>query len=297
MLARSIGERIERDGPETVFAAVTDDLADADLTIANLECAISVRGERANKYYTFRAPPEGAAAMADAGIDIVGLANNHAVDFGRTALVDTLDHLDAAGVGAVGGGRDAAEARAPEVATVNGLRIAFLSYAGQMVERSGWRTADGEASVDAAGIAIGRPEEVAADVAAARDVADVVIVLMHAGIEGSAEPAPVQRAIAEAAFGAGAALVIGHHPHVLQGTWHDDGRLVAWSLGNFVFDGFDGFYGDRANDSAILDVTVTPTGVDAFEWLPMRVVDGLPEPAGGAQAERISAQLATVQAP
>jgi poly-gamma-glutamate synthesis protein (capsule biosynthesis protein) len=235
--------------------------------------------------------------MADAGIDVVTLANNHAVDFGRTALVDTLDYLDAAGIGVAGGGRDDTEARAPEVATVNGLRIAFLSYAGQMVERSGWRTSDGEASAGAAGIAIGRPEAVAADVASAREVADVVVVVMHAGIEGSGEPAPAQRAIAEAAFGAGAELVIGHHPHVLQGTWHDDGRLVAWSLGNFVFDGFDGFYGDRANDSAILDVTVTADGVDSFEWLPVAVVDGLPEPAAGAQADRIDAQLAQVQAP
>jgi poly-gamma-glutamate synthesis protein (capsule biosynthesis protein) len=235
--------------------------------------------------------------MADAGVDLVSLANNHAVDFGRTALVDTLDYLDAAGIGVAGGGRDAAEARAPEVATVNGLRVAFLGYAGQMVERSGWRTSDGEASTSAAGIAIGRPEEVAADVATARAAADVVVVLMHAGIEGNTEPAPVQRAIAEAALRAGASLVIGHHPHVLQGTWQDGGRLVAWSLGNFVFDGFDGFYADRANDSAILDVTVTTSGVESFDWLPVVVVDGLPAPAGGIQAERIAAQLATVQAP
>jgi poly-gamma-glutamate synthesis protein (capsule biosynthesis protein) len=297
MLARTIGERIERDGSGVVFAGVADQLADADVTVANLECAISERGEPASKGYTFRAPPAGASALAEAGIDLVSLANNHAVDYGRAALVDTLTYLDAEGVAAVGAGRDLEAARAPALMTVNGLRIAFLSYAGRMIERSGWRTTDGEATATEAGIAIARPDDVAADVRSARERADVVVVLMHAGIEGSATPAPVQQEIARAALDAGAALVFGHHPHVLQGTWHDDGRLVAWSLGNFVFDGFNSSYGGRATDSAILEVALTPSGVESFDWLPVVVVDGLPRPASEAQAERIGGQIGATQAP
>jgi poly-gamma-glutamate synthesis protein (capsule biosynthesis protein) len=297
MLARTIGARIERDGPATVFGRVADQLADADVTVANLECAISQRGERAAKAYTFRAPPAGVSALAGAGIDVVSLANNHAVDYGRAALVDTLEYLVAEGVVPVGGGRDRDAARAPAVVTVNGLRIAFLSYAGRMVERSGWRTTDGEATATEAGIAIARPDDVAADVRSAREHADVVVVLMHAGIEGSAAPAPVQQDIARAALDAGASLVVGHHPHVLQGTWHDDSRLVAWSLGNFVFDGFEGLYGGRATDSAILEVTLAPSGVESFDWLPVVVVEGLPRPASEAQAARVGSQIGATQAP
>ena len=297
MLARSIGRRIAGGDPAAIFDGVAMELRDADVTVVNLECAISAGGTPARKRYTFRAPPAAAATLADAGVDLAAVANNHAFDYGEAAFLDTLTALAAESIGALGGGGSAAEAHAGAVVAAGGLRIAFLAYAADFTEGSGWRTTDAEATSSGPGIAIGRPEAVRDDVRRALDAADVAVVLMHAGVEGSVAPAADQRRIARAALDAGASLVVGSHPHVLQGAWHAGGSAVAWSLGNFVFDGFEGFYGGRATDSAILDVTLDGRGVARLEWLPVILVDGLPEVAPQAEAARIRRQLAHTDAP
>lgn len=111
-----------------------------------------------------------------------------------------------------------------------------------------------------------------ADIAAARTQAEVVIVLLHFGYEGRTEPSTRQRQQAQAAIEAGAAVVAGAHPHVLQAVERYQNGLIAYSLGNFVFDGFDGL----ANQSAVLSLTVTVDGLQAWELLPVQVVEGLP---------------------
>ncbi len=278
MLARSVGDRIVADGPGVPFAGVAGILLGADIAVANLECAISGRGEPAAKGFTFRAPPAAADALGSGGIDVVSLANNHTFDYGPAALADTGAALEARGIAHAGAGASAAAARAPAVVTRNGLRIAFLSYVDVPVEWGGFDTRQWEATADTPGVAWLNVDHVEADVRAARAVAELVVVLMHFGFENEFAPSDAQRFQARAAIDAGAALVIGHHPHVLQpAEWYGSG-LIVYSLGNFVFDGWD----NPSNESAILLVDLTELGVASFLFVPV-MIDGTGLPGGDAQ--------------
>lgn len=257
---------LREDGPDAPFARVADVLRGADLTAGNLECAISEGGEQAAKAYAFRAPPVAAEALRLAGFDVVSLANNHALDWGDEGLADTRLHLDQAGVVAAGGGADAAEAHRHVVITRNGLRIAFLGYLDVPAEGS-FNRENWDATATSPGLAWFDARALERDIAAARRDADLVIVFMHFGFEYHTEPSAAQRQQARAAIDAGAALVIGTHPHVLQPVEAYRGGVIAYSLGNFVFDGFEG----EANDSAIFRAILTPKGVESWELLPVSI--------------------------
>ncbi len=267
MLARTVGERILIDGSSVPVAGVSGTLAAADLVTANLECALSNRGTPAAKGFIFRAPPAAADALVAGGVSVVSLANNHTLDYGPEALADTEAYLDAHHVAHVGAGANAAAARRPVVLERNGLRVAFLSYADVPVEWSGFDTRSWEAGPETPGIAWLNPDQVQADVANARRVADLVVVFMHFGLENDYTPTDMQRAEARAAIDAGAALVVGHHPHVIQPVEWYGGGLIAYSMGNFVFDGSD----NPTDDSAILLVDLTETGVTSYRLVPVRL--------------------------
>jgi poly-gamma-glutamate capsule biosynthesis protein CapA/YwtB (metallophosphatase superfamily) len=288
MLAQSIGRRIVKKGVHAPFQRVLPIFSQADLLVANLECAISNRGTRANKRFTFRAPPAAADSLAHAGIDVVSLANNHSLDWGVTALRDTMRLLDERGIAHAGAGDNSAQARAPAIVTRNGLRIAFLGYVRRMGEsRTTFNTLMWEAGTSKPGVAISRPDEVARDVVAAKRKADIVVVMLHVGREYNGSAGGHQRRVARAAIEAGASLVIGHHPHVLQGFERGQRTLIAYSLGNFVFDLFEG----APNDTAVLDVTLDRTGVVSVRWVPILIVNGLPRPAPASDINRILRQI------
>ena len=290
MLARSLGERIATEGI-AAYRALGEVLGTADVTVANLECAISERGEPQPKAYVFRAPPAAAEALDAMGVDVVSLANNHALDFGPEALFDTIDLLRTQGVMAVGAGGNASEAHAPVIVERNGLRLAFLAYVDVPVEgRSGFDTRTWSATESTPGLAWADPATILADVTSARQASDVVIVLLHAGYENRPEPNDIQRRAARTAIDAGAALVLGAHPHVLQGVEEYNGGVIAYSLGNFIFDGFDG----AANDTAILKVQLGQGGVLSYEWLPMVIENGLPRAATPEESQRILARVAAI---
>lgn len=282
------GRRIVRRGPHVPWTRVADKFARADLVVANLECTISNRGTRwPTKNITIRAPLAAADSLVAGGIDVVSLANNHALDYGFDAFKDTLRLLDERGIGHAGGGRDSAAAHAPLMVEIDGLRIAFLGYVMPFSSRPSFNTRDWAAGPTRPGLAIGTADVVGREVTKARTQADVVVVMVHGGFEYSHRPSKRQRAIAKAAVDAGAALVIGHHPHVLQGYHHGNGTFVAYSLGNFVFDRFEG----DANDTAILDVTLSADGVTSFRWIPIVIERGFPRPAVGAEIPRVLAKL------
>ncbi len=271
MLARSIGRALQRNPNDSPFAGVIEALRAADVTVGNLECAIAAGGTRARKSYTFLAPPVAAASLAAAGFDLVTLANNHSLDYGAGALASTMQLLDGAGVRHMGAGMNRAQAHQPALIDVKGLRLAFLGCVNTGAE-GGYRRSAWEATGDRAGMAWGVPEDIAADVAGAKSQADVVIVMMHAGSEGSRKVNAVQRGIAQAAIDAGAALVLGAHPHVLQTVERHGNGVIAWSLGNFVFDGFRG----AANRTGILWVTLAREGVREAALLPALIRAGRP---------------------
>jgi poly-gamma-glutamate synthesis protein (capsule biosynthesis protein) len=278
MLARDIITIMDEHGSARPFAAVRDKLADADITIANMEGTYTERGVAANKKYTFRTPPRHARGLADAGIDIVSLGNNHAMDFGPIALDDTLAALDTAGVRHSGAGANATIAREPAVLEANGLKLAFLSYNAV--------TESTPATGSSPGVAWGDVASIGADVTEARRVADAVVVSLHAGTEYQDAPTSLQRQLARAAIDAGASLVLGHHAHVFQGWEHYRGGVIVYGLGNFVFDLDPEDYatlGPRPFQTAIIRVELTRDGVTKIEARPVFIdpVENRPiEPQG-----------------
>jgi poly-gamma-glutamate synthesis protein (capsule biosynthesis protein) len=247
-------------------------LQSADVAVGNLECALGTGGKRARKSYTFLAPPEAAASLSGAGFDVLSLANNHSMDYGPQTLSETLRLLDASGIRHPGAGLDEAAAHRPAIVVVKGLRLAFLAYVNVPVEGTRFNTASWTARGDKPGVAWAELARIAADVTAARGQADLVVVLLHSGYENVRAPSTIQRAAAHAAIDAGAALVIGSHPHVLQGVEYYGNGVIAYSLGNFVF---DGLYG--SGRTAILQVTLGRHGVYALRWIPVVLHRGRPQ--------------------
>ncbi len=276
MLARDIATLMDDYGATYPFEHVAPILADADVTIANLEGTFTERGTAADKKYTFRTPPRDAAGLALAGIDVVSMANNHALDFGPEGLHDTIAALDSAGIAHSGAGENDAAARQPAILEARGLRVAFLSFAA---------TSDAVAATpDADGVAWGSVDTISEDVRRARAQADVVVVSLHAGNEYADEPSDTQRLLAQAAVDAGATLVLGHHPHVLQ-RWEFSGpSFIAYSLGNFVFDLDEddlAQLGPAPFETVALKITLSASGVEKVEPIPVYIdpLEDRPRPA------------------
>jgi len=229
MLAGRWTPLLRDQGYDHPFGGVAATLAASDINLANLESPIAHGGrEYTAKRFRFRAEPEVAAAVRKAGFNLVTLANNHSMDFGAGALAETMANLEAAGVAWIGAGKDLAEARRAAIFTVKGKKIAFLGYSlTQPVEffAAGQRP----------GTAPGYEQFFIPDIARARREADYVIVSFHWGKEGCDTPTPFQRSIAHKAIDAGADVIIGHHPHVLQGIERYGNGIIFYSLGNFTF--------------------------------------------------------------
>ena len=197
----------------------------------------------------------------------------------------------------MGGGADEAAARAPVFVEVHGVRVAFLARVATPREAGGFSIDEWAAGPTSAGLAVGDPATLAADVTAARQSADVVIVLLHAGDEYQHQPNATQRALAEAALAAGADAVIGAHPHVVQPIEQRGAQLVAWSLGNFVFD-LDEV--DRANIppprvTLVLRLTFAAgRGLVGYQVVPMTLdeAEGRPRPATDEETAMLASQVA-----
>ena len=231
-------DRTEHAGVDP-FEHIQPALASADIAVINAEMAISDRGTPVGKQYEFRAPPSAARRIADAGVDVANRANNHARDFGPVALMDTVELLEAAGVVALGAGADDAEAYRYRLVNAGGMAtVAFVGVS--HILPWGFTAAPDHPGV-ASRLDLPRVYET---VRAASGEADVVIAVVHWGIERDTCPNAVQREVAGALLDAGADAVIGHHPHVLQPVEFGDGKLVAYSLGNFIWHPRWGITGD-----------------------------------------------------
>jgi poly-gamma-glutamate capsule biosynthesis protein CapA/YwtB (metallophosphatase superfamily) len=297
MLARRVAALVERNGPEWPFAQVETRLRTSDVRFANLELALTDRGVQAHKDYTFRAPPSAAQSLVYGGITVADLANNHILDYGPQGLLDTIAALNSVGVLPVGAGADAQAAHQPAIISVNGLRIAWLSYVNVPDDSITGFVARGlEAGPGKPGVAWGMPQDVQRDVAAAKQRADLVIVALHAGLEYTSTPNQVQTELAHAAIDAGAALVLGAHPHVLQGIEFYHGGVIAYSLGNFVFDldqSDRATYGMPSVLTAVLRVELDAHGVTGIEVYPAIInsTDFRPEPVSGTDARPVYDRL------
>jgi poly-gamma-glutamate synthesis protein (capsule biosynthesis protein) len=236
--AETHGKGTRDGGYAWLFAPVADLLAAADVTFANLETPIAPDASGGTREYVFNAPPEVLAALRNAGVDAVAVANNHAFDQGRAGFEETLRRLEQAGLAAVGAGPQG-RAAGPLRLEAGGLALAFLGYAHFFNQ-------DGNACPPAGEGARPCPQagqldraRILDEVRAAAADADAVVVSLHWGVEYEQQPRAADVALARAIVDAGALVVLGHHPHVLQPIElhrRADGRLgvVAYSLGNFV---------------------------------------------------------------
>jgi poly-gamma-glutamate synthesis protein (capsule biosynthesis protein) len=230
MMGGRVGELLEREGYDYPYRHVGAALREADLAVGNLENPITDRGEPADKTWTFRMSPLAVPALKESGFDVLSLANNHVLDYGTDGLLDTIRHLDEAGIGRVGGGNDADEAYLPYYTEVQGIRIACLGFS-HVVPEVGWK-----AGKNHPGVADMYDTRRAVEtIKAVRENADLVVVMVHWGIERAEEPEPYQVKKGREFIDAGADLVIGSHPHVLQGIESYKGKWIAYSLGNFIF--------------------------------------------------------------
>ncbi len=268
------------DEPDTSLDSLRPEFASADLAIANLETALTTRGEPEDKDYTFRAPPSALEAVAAAGIDVVSMANNHGVDFGPVGLEDTLAAIRQAPVAVVGIGADDDQAFAPHVETIRGTKVAVIG-ADDVADPT---TANFSAGPGRPGVASAlEPERLLAAVRAARSSADVVVVYLHWGTELVSCPTVDQRELARQLAEAGADVVAGTHAHVQLGAGQLDGydAFVAYGLGNFVWYNRSS---ERTTTTGVLTLTLEGRTVTGARWAPATVgSDGIPDFASGEE--------------
>jgi poly-gamma-glutamate capsule biosynthesis protein CapA/YwtB (metallophosphatase superfamily) len=260
------GAAIAANGPGYPWTSVGKRLRQADIAFGNLECAVSERGEPFPKQFTFRGTPAALKGLRrHSGIDVLNLANNHVGDFGREATIDTVNAVERLGMRAVGAGPDLRRALAPQVVERLGLRVAFVGF-------SSIAPLEFAAAENTPGTAWASPGAVAQAVRAARRRADVVVATFHWGIEKATFETAEQQALAQVAAAAGAQLVIGAHPHVLQPLRREGAAVVAYSLGNFVF----GAASPGTASTGILEAHLTADGVAAARWRAGSIVSARP---------------------
>jgi poly-gamma-glutamate synthesis protein (capsule biosynthesis protein) len=268
------------------LAAVSELTGAPDFMAVNLESVVAEDGvgEKAEKEFTFLSPPTSVGPLRLAGIDLVGTANNHILDFGAEGMSRTRELLEGGGLEVVGTGGDDQAAYQPVVLEAIGRRVGFLSFS-RILETPEWAAAPGRPGVAAADDEA-LPRTIDA-ITAALLQSDLVVVLVHWGIELDSSAAPRQREIARQWIEAGASLVVGSHPHVLQGLELIDGGAVLYSAGNFVFASARG----PTADTAVFTFRFDAAGLAEVTATPLLLVDGKPQPAGAEDSSRILAEL------
>jgi poly-gamma-glutamate synthesis protein (capsule biosynthesis protein) len=247
MLARTVGQSIIN-GTDP-FLGVASLFRSYDLVVVNLEANVSppqLGNPQPGKLFTFNAPLEVIPALKKADVGLVTLANNHTMDFGAQALTYETDNLTKNSIGYFGAGKNINGAFEPKIASLPGVTIAFIGL-------NDIETSYTKASSSTAGSAFFDKNLVAAALQKARQKADIVIVVPHWGVEYSLNYNSRQKEFGHFFIDSGADLVVGMHPHVIEGSEEYQGKMIYYSLGNFVFDGMSGNNTDQGN---VLEVAI-----------------------------------------
>ena len=245
-------EKYDRNG---LSAAATSDLLSitrgADIFMLNQEFPFGTTGEAMeDKQYTFRVDPKYVSILPELGADIVTLANNHMLDFGRGPLAETLTALDGAGILHVGAGQNLEEAKALKTMEAGGRVIGFLG-ATRVIPEHSWTASRSNSGL----FTTYDPTKLLGEIQAAKQQCDYVVVYVHWGIERNTEPEEYQKSLARQYIDAGADAVIGAHPHVLQGMEYYQGKPIFYSLGNFIF-------ANRTYETMMAELTITDDGTE-----------------------------------
>lgn len=266
------------------FQATASILQSGDMAFANLESPFTENGTPFEKKFTFKVHPKYVSGLIDAGIDVVTLANNHILDFGLEGLANTIATLDSAGILFCGAGMAKQDAQAPAIFKTNGFRIAVLGYSMTFPEEF-W------ASDTSGGTNYPYEKNLERSIQQCNSIADFTVVTFHWGRESTFFPKEYQKRFAHRSIDLGADLVLGHHPHVLQGLEIYKNRLIAYSLGNYAFSS----YSTKATESMILKTFLNEDGLFYAKIFPMCVdnykIDFQPKIVTGAKADTILAHL------
>jgi len=261
-------------------------LSSAHITAGNLEMPITKRGTPADKTYVFKGDPAALEGLVNSGIDLVSLANNHTLDQGIEGLTDTIEHLDNAGIHHVGAGNDELEAYAPHYIEKNGIKVAYLA-ASHVLPVVEWKATKYQAGLAEAYAT----ERIIAAIEDAKRNADIVVVLVHWGKERESSPIKSQVTLGHAFIDAGADIVVGSHPHVLQGFEQYNGKWIAYSLGNFVFSSYP--VGKQA-ETGVLNAECSKDAHCEISFSPMKIINAQPTPLEGEEAKKLLSSLEEV---
>ena len=279
--SRSVQRAIDRNQGDYYypFAKVKDFFKDKDIVFGNVETAITPGRKIKPMEMVFRSDKELAKVLQDIGFNIVSLANNHSYNFGEKGMLDTFQALTKNNIQYIGAGKDAQEAYQPVYIVKNGIKVAFLAYCD-----SGFTPANYQAQNNRPGIAFMDTKKMIQAIKKAKKEADLTIVSMHSGIEYQAHPNKKQIKFAHQAIDAGADLVIGHHPHVIQNMekYHD--KYIIYSLGNFIF---DQMWSSNTKRSLIMEITLNSQDVQKISVQPV-VIENFAQPRLANQQESLS---------
>jgi poly-gamma-glutamate capsule biosynthesis protein CapA/YwtB (metallophosphatase superfamily) len=290
---RKVGTFLDESGGPAAFEGVKTYFETAHVALVNLEGPISDTGTRnAAKEYTFRARPALLDGLTSAGIDVVSLANNHSLDYRWKALSDCISRLDAAGIKHAGAGADLAEASAPAILDTPAGKVAVIA-ASEIT--ASFAATSKRAGTNYISSSATHNERLIAAVTEAAKQADFVIVSLHWGVEYKTVANSQQIGLAHALIDAGADLILGHHPHVVQGLELYKDRLIVYSMGDFVFD----HYSRITGEAFVLQVSLPRDGTAPWGTItPVYLSDshGIPAVVTGTAAKRILDRLISLSA-
>jgi poly-gamma-glutamate synthesis protein (capsule biosynthesis protein) len=279
LLDRGCGAKIRQHGFDYLFEPVRDFVRSRDLALSNLEGPLSAKKRTSVENMRFCADSAYVEVLKRSGFDIFCLANNHILDYGRQALLETRSILEINDLVPLGAGKNKSEAVSARIVRKNGCTFAFLAFAAVPYFGAGL-------NADLPCPAIADSATVRADVEKCRSTADYVIVTFHWGVEYAARPAKEQVQLAHLCIDSGADLVIGHHPHVIQSIEKYRGKFILYSLGNFVFDQ----HKPEQRESILFACTFREGKVESPHIVPVIIPDLMyrPELAGCADSIRIT---------
>ena len=283
MLSRVVEQKMmARNDWNYPFLETASITSGADIAFGNLETTVFPGNVVPSGSFAFRTDPKALEGLKLAGFDVLSLANNHMMNFGRNGLEKTLQNLDATEIEHTGAGLSEEDIYAPIIEDVRGVKIGFLSYS-YAKEQSYDKTGEiyGTAYLDVV--------TMKTQVEKLKQSVDVVVVSMHAGIEYEIEPSVAQKNFAHAAVDAGAELVIGHHPHVVETFEKYNDGYIIYSLGNFVF---DQMWSEETRLGAIAEITFENKKISDIRFVPVKIFDyAQPKLAEGVDKEKILERL------